>query len=167
MESVAAKQAAWIETRATVARGFALIIALLGVVGCSKPPATPVHHLAKEEQSPNPPSIQQSPDWANSAANPESSLPPQPVATPAPEIAFENPAANQAWNQYVDSFEAVRSVPPPPASEPSAIAAHIAEINRRLEILQQSRAALQNNLTSPEDKKRFRTAEQSLSESSQ
>jgi hypothetical protein len=52
-------------------------------------------------------------------------------------------------------------------SEPSAIAAHIEEINRRLAILQQSRATLMGNLTSPEDQKRFRTAEQSLSESSQ
>jgi hypothetical protein len=52
-------------------------------------------------------------------------------------------------------------------SEPGAIAAHIAEISRRLEILQQSRAALMSSLTSPEDQKRFRIAEQSLSESSQ
>jgi hypothetical protein len=150
----------------------AILIVVLGVAGCSKaPPATPSsHQLAKEEeQQPNPPSTPAA-GWLNSPANPESSLPPQSVATPASEIAFENPAANQAWNQYVDSFEAVRSVPPPPPSQisdPSAIAAHIDEINRRLEVLQQSRAALQNNLTSAEDKKRFRSAEQSLSESSQ
>jgi hypothetical protein len=143
----------------------------LSIVGCSKPPATVVDrrlssHKA-EEQSPNPPSTPAA-GWLNSP-NPNSSPPAlTSTSTPSQEIAFSNPVANQAWNQYVDSFESVRSVPAPPVlSEPSAIAAHIDEINRRLAILQQSRAVLMSSLTSPEDQKRFRTAEQSLSESQQ
>jgi hypothetical protein len=133
----------------------------LSVTGCSKaPPVAPVHQLAKEEaeQPLNPPSTAPADSPAN-VENPGSPLPREPVAT----LEFSNPATAQAWNQYVDSFEAVRSVPAPPfLSEPSAIAAHIAEVNRRLEVLQQSRSALIRSLTSPEDKKRFQAAEKSF-----
>jgi hypothetical protein len=138
----------------------------LSVAGCDKPPATPSpHEFAKEESTPDslPSEVSSAPVEVTSQ-----SPSPQPVATQG-AIGFQKPAANEAWNQYVDNLAAVKSLPPPqvqdPLNNPSEITGYLNQVGSRLQALQESRDTVEANLSSPEEKKRFRAAEKSLLES--
>jgi hypothetical protein len=141
-----------------------LFVTILSVAGCSKPPAAPASHQTAKEES--------TPDWRESARAtviPELPLP-QITAAPQdhPALGFQNETANQAWNQYVEDFQAIKSMPPPqvqdPVNNPVSVTGYLNQLGNRLKTLQQSRDTVETNLASPEEKKRFRAAEKSLLE---
>lgn len=138
------------------------------VAGCNRPATPIVHEAAKEEPTPDslPSSVAAAP--SPKEGTPQSPLPPERATALNPATGFANPAANEAWNQYVDDFQAARSVPPPqvqdPLGNPAQVTGYINQLGDRLRALQHSREAVEANLSSPEEKKRFRAAEKSLVE---
>lgn len=142
----------------------------IGVAGCNRPAASTAL-VSQPQQHPTPDSLP-SGVTAVPAGNPlDSSTPLSKELVQAPQApGFKNQAANEAWNQYVDDYEAVKSVPVPELhgdviNNPDVVTNHLNELGRRLQLMQESRATVQSNLTSPEDKKRFQAAEKSLIES--
>jgi hypothetical protein len=133
-----------------------LLVIVLSVAGCNRPVTPVAHEVAKEEPTPDP----QLPSHVSVAATPQSPLP-QASAAPQdhPALGFQNETANQAWNQYVEDFQAIKSLPPPQVQDPLN---YLNQLGDRLKSLQHSRDAVEANLASPEEKKRFRAAEKSL-----
>jgi hypothetical protein len=126
-----------------------------------------LHEFTKEEPTPTPDSLPSQVSVA-ATATPESPLPQSPTATHEATAGFQKPAANEAWNQYVEDFQSIKSLPPPqvqdPVNNPTEITGYLNELGSRLNALQESRQAVEHNLASPEEKKRFRAAERSLFE---
>jgi hypothetical protein len=135
------------------------------VAGCNRP-ATPSHEFTKEEPASTLDSLP-SQVWATQT--PQSPLPSATADTRNTTVEFKNETANQAWNQYVDNFQAIKSLPAPqvqdPVSNPAGLTAYLNQLGNGLKALQQSRRAVESNLSSSEEKRRFRAAEKSLFES--
>lgn len=146
-------------------RAFVLFL-VLSAAGCNRPAAPSSHDSAKEEVAATPDSL---PSQVSAAVQtPELPLPQSPAAQDHPALGFQNETANEAWTQYVDNFRAVKSLPPPqiqdPVNNPLQVTGYLNQVGERLKALQQSRDAVETNLASPEEKKRFRAAEKSLLE---
>jgi hypothetical protein len=134
----------------------------LGVAACNRSTPTQVG-LKQEEPASTPNSL---PSQVTAAATPESPSPSATADTRNTTAGFQKPAANEAWNQYIEEFQAIKSLPPPqiqdPVNNPAQVTGYLNQLGSQLKALQESRQAVEANLASPEEKKRFRAAEKSL-----
>lgn len=88
-------------------------------------------------------------------------------ATPA--AVFRSQAANEALERYNAAREALRQIPPPAipqnhdlVNNPGAITNYIGEVNARLETLRQEENNVEQNLSDPDERKRFKQLQKSL-----
>jgi hypothetical protein len=145
------------------------LMAILVLTGCGKAPQPVIsEHQPVKEESPKPDfsgiNTGNSPPEQLSQANPAVDL-----ASPTPATVFRSQAANEALERYSAAREALRQIPPPAISQnhdvvnnPGAITNYIEEVNARLETLRQEENNVEQNLSDPAERKRFKQLQKSL-----